>query len=450
MEKNKPNIILITIDCLRADHMSCYGYRRKTTPFIDGLAKEGMLFTNMFVNGSFTALSVPSFLKSKLPFLWGGGISIAELLKRNGYHTVAFNPNPLLIKMGQLDVKKGFQEYEIFLKAHSADRLRLLKDSFVGLFPRNSIPYRFLSYLITHFPIFEMRPKCARANEINKQFFAWLKKNRQPFFAWLHYMDVHYPTLPFDGYMRAIGARVLSNQEKAKINRKILHFPEKINDKELKEKIDMYDASIRFVDDMIKNLVETLQNENIYQNTVIIITADHGEEFGEHGNFLHDEGHLYDEIMHVPFIIGNYKEDDIDTEKLSSLIDMAPTIAQMTGGYREDIFSGKSLLKSNTKNDYIIAMGCRHRREYMEKGFEDVPKTITCRTNKYKLIFDERSNTFEFYDLINDPKEKTDIYEEMKNTEILLWMKSKMASYKKELNNREILRNIAKRLSGET
>lgn len=76
----------------------------------------------------------------------------------------------------------------------------------------------------------------------------------------------------------------------------------------------MYDASIRFVDDMIKNLVETLQNENIYQNTVIIITADHGEEFGEHGNFLHDEGHLYDEIMHVPFIIGNYKEDDIDTE----------------------------------------------------------------------------------------------------------------------------------------
>lgn len=445
MEENKPNIILITIDCLRADHMSCYGYHRKTTPFIDKLAKEGILFPNMFVNGSFTALSVPSFLKSKLPFLWEGGVSIAELLKRNGYHTVAFNPNPLLIKMKQLGVRKGFEKYEIFLKADSTDKLRFLKEIFVEMFPRKSITYRLLSYLITYFSFVGIKP-CARANEINREFFAWLEKNKQPFFAWLHYMDVHHPTLPFDEYIRAIGAKRIFNKEKAKINRKILHFPEKLNKEELQKRIDLYDASIRFVDDMVKELVENLQKENIYQDTILIITSDHGEEFGEHGNFLHDEGHLYDEIMHVPFIIANYREKSVDTGKLSSLIDMAPTIAQIAGINKKDIFDGKSLLENNTKNDYIIALGCRHRREYIEKGFENVPKIIACRTKKYKLIFDERKGIIEFYELSSDPQEKINIYKKMQNTDIFRWMKSKIISYRREIKRRQVIKNLTKKI----
>lgn len=119
MEENKPNIILITIDCLRADHMSCYGYKRKTTPFIDRLAKEGMLFKNMFVNGSFTALSVPSFLRSKLPLLWEDGISVARLLRENGYHAGGFVPNALLAAQKGVNIEEGFGFFDFFLKKSS-------------------------------------------------------------------------------------------------------------------------------------------------------------------------------------------------------------------------------------------------------------------------------------------------------------------------------------------
>ncbi|HEC92204.1 MAG TPA: hypothetical protein ENI51_04295, partial [Candidatus Atribacteria bacterium] len=191
MEKIKPNIILITIDCLRADHMSCYGYKRKTTPFIDKLAEEGMQFMNAFTNGSFTALSVLSFLTSRLPFLWSGGVSIVELLKKNGYYTMAFVPNALVLIQKEINIRKGFVFFQTFLdykKIKIKDKIskyvkkfrfthKLLTKFYVHFSPNISIPY-------------------ARAHEINKKVFEYLKEIRQPFFLWIHYMDAHQPTLP--------------------------------------------------------------------------------------------------------------------------------------------------------------------------------------------------------------------------------------------------------------
>jgi len=416
MEKDEPNIILITIDCLRADHMSCYGYCRGTTPFMDSLAWEGLLFKNAFTNGSFTALSVPSFLTSRLPFLWGGEPYISEILRQKGYSTAAFNPNHLLISLKKPNTNRGFEKYEAFLKSETGDKLRNFKENFTKIFSRDTVPYKITSYFLTHLS-YRMKPKCARANEINEEFFKWLDENKSPFFSWIHYMDVHHPTLPFDKYLKKLGIKKISESEKAKINRKILNFPEKLTEKEIKKRVDLYDASIRFVDEMVEELVEELKDRGIWDNTIIIITADHGEEFGEHGGFLHDAGHLYEEILHIPLIISPYPAS-IEKNEMVSLLDLAPTVAQLANIKMPEQFEGKSLL-GERYNPYIMGMGCKHRKKYIETGFENVPKTIFCRTKKYKLIYNEDTEDYELYMISTDPNEKNNIYHENKDSEFV-------------------------------
>jgi len=439
MEKDKPNIILITVDCLRADHMSCYGYHRKTTPFIDELAKEGMQFINSFANGSFTALSVPSFLMSKLPLLWGEGISIAEILRRNGYYTIAFNPNILLITMKEPDVQNGFKEYEKFLNAETSDKLRVLKEKFVRFFTPKSKIHKIVTTFLTYFPL-QMKPKCARANEINRKIFQWLENSlKQPFFMWIHYLDVHSPTLPFDKYIQEIGVqKKYSKFEKAKINRKSFHFPERLNKDDLEKKTDLYDASIRFVDEMVKELVNKLKDMNLYSNTILIIIADHGDEIGEHGKSDHFHGHLYEEIIKVPLIIANYKKAKRD--EIVSLIDIAPTIAQIANIKKPVSFEGSSLI-DEINNEYILGIGCEYKREYIETNFRKASKIIVCRTYQYKLIYNEATKELEFYDLKKDPHEKDNIYQYVKESEIVQEMMGKIKGYIERMNKERKIKN---------
>lgn len=444
--KCKPNIVLVTIDCLRADHMSCYGYKRKTTPFIDKLAENGALFPTTFTNGSFTILSIPSLFTSRLPFLWNKNVSMVELLKRTSYRTFAFNPNPLLITVKGLRIKNGFDKYEAFLEK-PAQRLSTwgnITKLMSQLLPRKSRLYKILLPLITFFPL-GIKAKCAEGDEINKEVFKWLKEIKQPFFMWIHYMDAHQPTLPPDRHIEALGMKNFSEMEKAMINRKIFHFPEKLTRKEVKKRIDLYDASIRFVDEMVKELTEKLMEENLYQNTILIITSDHGEEFGEHGSFLHDEGHMYEEIMHIPLIIVNY--ENIDVKRIVSLLDLAPTIAEITGIKTVNIFEGNSIL-SKAKNNFVLGVGCKHRKEYINTGYENVPKTIVCRTKKYKLIYHEDMKNYEFYNLTDDPTEENNIYRNEKESEIVRWMKKNISNYIAEINKRRKIKDLAKKLRG--
>ncbi|HEC92397.1 MAG TPA: DUF4976 domain-containing protein, partial [Candidatus Atribacteria bacterium] len=183
--------------------------------------------------------------------------------------------------------------------------------------------------------------------------------------------------------------------------------------------------------------------QGTYERTIIIITSDHGEEFGEHKNFLHDEGHLYEEILHIPLIIANHTKGK--SKNLVSLIDLAPTIAQLASIKIPRAFEGKSLF-GETNNEYILGMGCKHRREYIETGYENVPKNIACRTYKYKLIYSEATGDYELYDLEKDPNEKINLFQDEKQSEIVRRMQNKVVEYRKKIECDRTLRSALKKL----
>ena len=211
----KKNIILITVDCLRADHLGCMSYKKNITPNIDALANDGILFTNAIANGYNTLYSVPSFLTSNLPPIEEISVpTIAEILKKYGYITAGFNPNPVIfmnlpgdVKLGSLKLEKGFDTFEIMLSSRS--RFSLIRDSFIRiplkifrkLFNKNkevfNSIYRVYDKALKVWPsIFSSNIKIhlPSAEDLNRVAIKWIKNsNEGKIFLWIHYMDVHEP-----------------------------------------------------------------------------------------------------------------------------------------------------------------------------------------------------------------------------------------------------------------
>jgi len=416
--QSKKNILLITVDCLRADHLGCMGNNKNLSPNIDELASNGIIFANAVSNGYNTLYSVPSFLTSTLPpFKETLGPSIAELLKKNGYVTATFNPNPVIlmnlpndVKLGKLRLDKGFDTFDIMLTGKS--RASLIKDSFIRvpikifrvLFSKNekgfnSIyfaydkalkkwPNIFSSKIKTHLPI---------AKDINREAIKWLEKNKDnKFFLWLHYMDVHEPYAP--PYYE-------NKKEMLYLITKYRDFPNKLTDEEVNKLHRFYEEEIKYTDESIGKLTQELKKMSIYDNTIIIISADHGDAFREHGALGHGTNfvdQLYDEVLRVPLIIHGAGKG-IDKRQVE-LLDLAPTICELLSIPIPFDFNGDSLFSS------------------IEKGVISRSRdSISYRTLKYKLIVNTPEGAEnELYDLESDPEEKINIYNDSKQLSSIL------------------------------
>ena len=202
------NIILITVDCLRADFLGCYGNREGLTPNLDRVAKKGVLFEDVVANGSDTSSSLPSLFMSRLPNMLHPDLpSIISALKEVNYITVAFNPNVLMLLDPRLKPHLKFDFYYTFL---SVERkfiapyvemgLTRLGSTIINLFGEDSSITRLLVDMIGVAPFPIDRP-CPTADYLNEKAISWLKNHEEEleeknFFMWLHYMDVHEPLLP--------------------------------------------------------------------------------------------------------------------------------------------------------------------------------------------------------------------------------------------------------------
>jgi len=409
--QGKKNIILITIDCLRADHLGCMSYKKNITPNIDALANNGILFKNAISNGYNTLYSVPSFLTSNLPpFKEKLGVSITEILKKNGYTTATFNPNPVIlmnvpndVKLGKLRLDKDFDTFDIMLTGKS--RASLMRDSFIRLPIKvlrallneekdlyNSIyriydralrtyPSIFSSKIKTHLPI---------AEDLNRAAIKWLTNNcNQRFFLWLHYMDVHEPYAP---------PFCKNKKEMLYLISKYRDFPSKLTKEEIKKLHEYYEDEIKYTDDYIGRLIEDLKKLNCYNNSIVIISADHGDAFAEHGALGHGTNfvdQIYDEILRVPLIIHGAGTGIIN--KQVQLLDLAPTICELLNIPIPPDFNGESLFSSKER-------GVISRSRY----------SISYRTLEYKLIVNtSEESKNELYNLKDDPEEKNNIYKEL-------------------------------------
>lgn len=385
------NVVLITVDCLRADHMSCYGYKRKTTPFLDRIAKNAMFFENAFSNGPNTRHSVPSFLSSTYPLLFmeevmGGKFhegrkSMAELLKKKGYATAAIHSNPYISKF--YGYNRGFDYFNDFLLGQVEDEIEMNKVS------------RTIKEIIKGIKAMMHKLPHEDGEKINEEAIKWLESIDEPFFLWLHYMDVHMPYVPPNKFLEELGLRKYSHIKKIWMGKKIddVEMRKKIKDKELPDYINLYDGCIRYVDWVIKEFMNKIEKK--FSDTIFVITADHGEEFREHGGLGHEEK-LYDELLRVPLIIYGKEIEKKTVKKMVSLINLAPTLFHFLGIEKEKWFQGKTIFEAE---NFVIA-------EAWKEG-----RTIAYRDEKWKFIKGKKK---ELYNLEEDKKEQRNVYNEYK------------------------------------
>lgn len=306
-----PNIVVIVIDTLRADHVSCYGYDRNTTPNIDKLAQEGIRFERCYSTSSWTLPACVSLLTGlytdkhdvkqwesvipkHLPFL-------PEILSEHGYYCAGVSSNPFLSE--KQGFSRGFDVFDDTTVIAAAEWSFPLTDS------------QYKSMVLASTGATTTRRAMELLNEHPKD---------KPLFLFVHYMDCHadyVPPSPFDksfdpNYSGNISGHVQSKR-----------FSTDISKRDLKHVVSLYDGEIAYTDKQVGQLLEHLEALDLDKNTCVILTADHGEEFLEHGNWFH--GHsLFEECVRVPLIIrwpGKIPAGRTSKEVVS-LVDVMPTV----------------------------------------------------------------------------------------------------------------------------
>ncbi len=356
----RPNVILISIDTLRADHLSCYGYDKPTTPNIDRLAAEGTIFRENYSTGVWTPPGHASMLTGL--YVSEHGVydtrrladdvpTIAEVLKRHGYRTAGFVNNS---QVGEL---VGFD------RGH---------DRFVEVWKgieTNSLVERAVSGLIRKTKeALGHRDMCAART--NREFTAWSGNgtgSQKPFYAFLHYIEPHNPLNPPEPYKgKHLKDAALRNIDMAKVKKAahnpLICFVEDLglNSDEIAYLVALYDGEIEYTDSKIGEIISFLKDKGLYDDTMIIVTADHGEHFGEHGLWSHVAS-LYREVLKVPLIIKYPKGAGYTKEvnEYTQLVDIFPTAMEIAGiSEKEEIkTSGVSLVHNgrNRYHEYVFA-----------------------------------------------------------------------------------------------
>lgn len=381
-----PNVVLITIDTLRADHLGCYGYEKNTSPTIDRLAREGVRFNRMFAQRGLTWPSLTSIMTALYPLTHGvesnetlldaSFITLPEILKENGYETAAFLTNFFHAPNRGFDTKKG---------GAIGDLDRIVTDLALQ----------------------------------------WLNsKQDDKFFMWLHYKNPHAPYHPPEEF-RSEAIRVYDGHfdgswattDSIYINRL------KLSEKDFNHLINLYDAEIKSTDSYIGEVLAKLDEMGITENTFIILSADHGEELYDHNYYFYHGCSVYDGVLRIPLILKFPKVFPRGKviHNLFESIDIAPTILQTLKIPIRNEFEGRSLF-------HVVIE--ENSPEWHQVFGERSRKIFVTRTPKWKFIYnpDDYCSTCvrtkgdtgrgfvvqseELYDIINDPKETINVVDQ--------------------------------------
>jgi len=346
-----PNVVLIVMDTARADHLSVYGYQRDTTPNLKKLAADGTVYQQAISAADVTLTSHASIF-SGLYASWHGAYcqppsagygrplgpvpTIAEVLAHNGYHTMGVAAN--LYLRSAFGLQRGFQHFRIprpvpVLSAESWYMLRNGMRRVIGLFIDTA----------------QFDRLYARADGVNREFFAMLRQTggvQAPFFAFFNYMDAHFPYLPPTPFDRLFPGkdRNITQADLTAIQYAVANGQRRLPPLYTRHSISQYDGGIAYADSQIGRLVDWLKRENLYDNTLIVVTADHGEAFGEGGFFQHGNS-LHSNLLHVGLVV-KYPHSAhtgvIGTPV--SLIDIFPTVMKVTGVEPPRGLQGRDLL----------------------------------------------------------------------------------------------------------
>ena len=341
LPEESPNILVIMVDTLRADHLSTYGYERPTSPFIDQLAAQGVLFENAYGGSAYSYPSHASFFTG-LPLHehnaeWDNLRALfeldapvfPELLLEGGYRTGGFSANTFWVTRKD-GFSRGFLHFEDYFTTPLDSVLR----TGMGLAFEKLILSRIGEANI---------PARRWAPDITAQALDWIDKApEQPFFAFLNYMDVHDPYLPPQPYRSQFSSQ---SNPGGLLNWHIGREYIDLTPEQLQGEIDAYDGAIRYTDDQISLLLQELESRDLMDNLLLVIVSDHGEAFGEHGVYLHGNS-LYREELHVPLIFywpGHLPAGQRISQPVS-INSLGSTLIEMSGLSSVDQFPGPSLV----------------------------------------------------------------------------------------------------------
>jgi len=363
-----PNVLLVVLDTVRADHLSVYGYERRTSPTLEQLADHGVRFDAARSTAPWTLASHASLFTGRLPhemrvrFLSPIELqspTLASYLGSRGYATAGFVANALYCGR-ETGLAEGFTHYEDyklqgmdgFFMAGLAERsligTLLFFDQFRSVFHSDALaPLEWFvgKFIVQSDGFSPIRRKDAAT--INNEFLAWLSQRRQPgrpFFAFLNYFDAHTPYFPPRPRDYRFGLRVSSiadqNALVAWVILDKLNLPTRLKDLAR----DCYDDCIRSLDNELRRLFSALFERGMLDNTVVIVTADHGEGFGEHNLWVHAES-LYLPELHVPLIMMTPRSRPAShvVSEAVSLIDVPATVVDLAGVKEGSPFRGRSL-----------------------------------------------------------------------------------------------------------
>lgn len=412
------DILLLTVDSLRADHVHCYGYDRQTTPTIDDLAANGYRFENTFAHACSTRPSFPSILASSYPLMYGGyeRISdeqtlISEALANAGYRTAGFHSN--LYLSADFGYDRGYDRF--FDSKTDPDPVARLKQVAKERLDNDGLLFRLLSdgvNVAERQAGVNVGSAYVTADDLTDMAVDWVDEQADATdsrFLWAHYMDVHHPYVPPERHQRAIVGEYIDERRAIKLRRKMLEEPESLTDTERQQLIDLYDAEIRFCDAEIGRLLDRVRSA-WGEDTIVLFTADHGEEFGDHGQYSH-HATFFDEVIHVPLVLadGNEAGDTTttgDLGELVGLVDVPPTLIAYAGGTRPDSFWGHSLRRLLEGEEWPreAVLG-----DWAPDGPHDSERRYAYRDHRWKYI--RRGDDEELYDLSADPDETEDVAE---------------------------------------
>lgn len=382
--EERPNVILISIDALRADHLSTYGYAYQTSPHIDEFAGKSAVFELAYCLIPKTSASFASLMTGLHPFvhltqpnqdsLNERFITLAEALKLRGYHTEAVVDNSNLSPKYKFN--QGFDRYVAVWE----DREKR----------EESTPFiteRVIEFL---------------ADPPGK-----------PFFLWAHYIEPHFPYVPPRRFIEdRPGGRVLADIPKAIIVATKRQLADRSREGEF---VALYDATVKYVDSEFRKIMDLIVEKGYEKNSIIILTADHGEELGEH-NFFFDHGPLtFNSSMRIPLIVSMPREGGRRLRYPVTLMDIYPTVLDAAGLVPPYPIQGQNLFSEKNREELIL-IGPGGSRGVISGKYHLV-KILPEYVDRLGL------ENYYLFDLEKDPQEKENLAERRDQTTRMLLQK---------------------------
>jgi choline-sulfatase len=377
-QDNRPNVLLIISDTTRVDRLGCYGNPAGTTPNIDKWAAEGVRFQHAYAQAPWTLPSTATLMTSLYPRVHGAGgrlnrftalsesaTTLAELFGDAGYQTAAIIN--VLFLSNKFGLTRGFEHVDYFDSTNA-----------------------------------KMRP----AKDTTDAALEWIKDQRgEPFFAFVHYFDPHLVYDPPDEFREKFAADLDQSArdnafgtiaEMIKLRRGQLA----VSRERVKRLEKLYDGEVAYVDQQVGRLLDELQSSGVLDNTIVVLTADHGEEFNDHDGFEH--GHtVYEELVHVPLVfLGKSIPQGVTPPDVVGLIDVAPTLCDLARIDFPQSFAGRSLIPA-IDGETMPPQALLYQWNMWGPPVEGLRKA------QYKLIV--HPQRAELYDIVADPQEKNDL-----------------------------------------